>query len=172
MRMMLGVAVLFAISLSAAAADTVLPHNLATAKAGEWTLMKDIAGETPGELARYSVAEVRGDGDDKVVVMRRERFGDDGEVAETRDFEINAARYAQRMAGLEDKAKQVSREKMKVKGRELSVFAVTWDHEGDDGETSEMKLWLSPDVPVGGLVKSWSSNPAFPAAELVDFGRE
>lgn len=172
MRMMLSVAVLVVVSLSCAAADTALPRNLATAEVGEWTLMKDIAGETRGETTRYSVVEVRGDGEDKVVVLRRERYGDDNTVVETRDLDIPVARYSQRLADLEGKAKQVSRENLTVKEEEVPVYAVTWDHVGEDGESQEIKLWLSPSVPVGGLVKSWSSDPAFPAAELVDYGRD
>lgn len=172
MRRMLGVLSVFLLStLTVAAADGFVPNRLAQAKVGEWTLMRHISGEHAGELIRFIVADRKGTGDDAVVVLRRERLDENGEVADEREFELNLEKLSQRMAGIEDKAKQTSRERMTVKDKEMVVYAITWDQESRrDGNTYEMKMWVSEEVPVGGMVKNWSENPRFPASELVDYG--
>ena len=144
-----------------------IPNRLPMAETGEWLLLRVVSGEKAGELVRFSVCETRGDGDDRVVVMRMEKLDQDGSISESRDIESPVARHAERLAELEAKAKQISRERMTVKDREITVVAVTWD---DDEGSREFKLWVSGELPIGGVVKSWSSDPDFPAAELVDYG--
>lgn len=167
MRGLLTALLLALASVGAVAAAGELPNRMDKVKAGEWLLVKDVSGSRAGELTKFTVAEVKGAGADKVVVMKIERFGPDEKVQETRDVEIPVARYAERMAGLEAKAKQIGKERLTIKGKEIPVATVTWD---DDKEPREFKLWLSEDLPIGGLAKSWSSDPEFPAAELVDYG--
>jgi len=148
------------------AAEGVIPRRLAEAKAGEWVLLRDVSGENAGETIKFTVVEIK-DGEDKVVSMRSERYGEDGTVIETKDFEFPLSKYLERTEKLEDKAKQIGRERLTVKDKEIAVTAVSWD---DEEETREYKLWISEDIPVGGIVKTWSSDPDFPAAELIDFG--
>lgn len=172
MRNMLLVLPMFLLSvLAAGAADGFVPNRLAQAKVGEWTLMRNVAGEHAGELTRFIVVERKGSGADAAVVLRRERLDERGEVSDERQFDINLDKLAERMAGIEEKAKQVSRERMTVKDKDMVVYAITWDHESKrDGKTYEMKMWVSEEVPVGGMVKNWSENPRFPSSELVDYG--
>lgn len=160
MKIMMTFALAFAVALSAAAGD--IPSRLGRAKAGEWVEMRNTAGDNAGEKVRISVAEVKGEGDDAVVVLKMEPS-----EGESRTIELPIARHKARMADLEEKAKQVSRERLTVKGKEISVYAVVWD---DEENNREFKLWLSEDIPVGGIVKSWSSDPDVPAGEVVDFG--
>lgn len=169
-RFALIVPLLLAFAVGASAADRMLPNHLVNAKPGEWVVMRDIAGDNAGEFSRFIILERKGEGDDAVVTMRRERLNEAGEVTESRDFDINLARHAKRLAELEDKAKQISREHITINDKTYNVYAVTWDHEGKDGQVSEMKMWVSDEIPGGGMVKIWSSNPNFPAAELVDSG--
>ncbi|MCL2000870.1 MAG: hypothetical protein FWG74_05505 [Planctomycetes bacterium] len=166
MRGIMTVFALTMLTVGAVAADGSLPNRLDQVKAGEWLLLKDVSGARIGELTKFSVSEVKGEGADKVVVMTIDRYHDE-KIEETRDIEIPVSRYAERMAGLEARAKQIGRERLTIKDREIVVVTVTWD---DDREPREIKLWLSDELPIGGLAKSWSSDPDFPAAELVDYG--
>lgn len=168
MRKFLLPVLLFAVCLSAAAADVALPGRLKKAKVGEWLIMRDVSGADAGERMRISVAEVR-EGAPKVVVLKRERLGDDGSVLESKDMEIDMDRYAERIAGMEEKAKQISRERLTVKDKEFTVYAISWDDE-NDGETREFKVWVSEDLPVNGMAKFWCSDPEMPSAEVIDYG--
>lgn len=152
---------------SAAAADGDLPNRLEKAKAGEWLLFRNVSGERDDRLTKYSIVEVKGEGDDKVVVLRIEHLGAEGEATESRDVEINMAKYRERRAGILDRAKQISSERLTIKDKEMPVTAVIIDSE--DGK-SEFKFWVSADLPVNGLVKTWSSDPEFHAIELIDYG--
>ena len=152
---------------AANAADDAIPHRLARAKVGEWVLLRDVSGDRAGETTKFSVTEVKGSGDEAIVVLKKEEFDRDGKAADTKDIEIPIARYNTRIAGLEDKAKQISRERLMVKDKEITVVAVTWD---DEENSRELKIWVSDEIPTGGIVKTWSSDPEFPAFELIDYG--
>lgn len=170
-RIALMAAFLSALALPAPAADK-LTMPLLTAKVGEWTVHRDVSGDKTGEMTRYKLVDRSGSGDDEAVTIRREVLGDDGKALEMRDIQINLARYKQRVQGLEEKAKQISFERMQVKDREVETVAVTWDQDSEDGQSREFKIWTSKDVPLGGMVRFWCSDPAFPATELVDYGWE
>lgn len=152
---------------AAAAADGDLPNRLEKAKVGEWLLFRDVSGDRNGELSKYSIIDVKGEGDAKTVVMRIEHLGPENEVVESRDVEIVLKQYNERRAGIMDRAKQIGRERLMVKDVEMPVTAVTIDSE-DGGR--EFKFWVSTDLPVSGLVKTWSSDPGFRAIEIVDYG--
>lgn len=151
----------------AVSAEGAIPNRMGLVKPGEWLLMQEVAGPNAGDRVKFEAVEVRGSGADAVVVIRGQRFSG-GEETESREIEIPVARYGQRLAELEDKAKQISRERLVVKDAEITVFAVSWDDEAE--EPHEFKIWVSRDVPLGGIVKSWSSDPEFPAAEIIDYG--
>lgn len=157
-----------ALSLAGAAlaGESVVPFRLPDAKVGEWTLFLNTSGERTGEQARFSVKEVKG-GDDKVVVILYERFDASGQPIEERDIELNIADMKKHSQDLEDKAKQISRERLAIKDKEITVWAISWD---DEENNREFKVWISGELPVGGLAKSWSSDPNIPAAELIDYG--
>lgn len=168
-KSLIAVAAFLALSMfvAAGAADYVIPNRLAKAVAGEWTLMQTVAGDHMGEKIRFSVKSVIGVGEDAVVLIANERLDADGAVAEVDEVEVPLSRYAAKLRELEDNAKQVSRERLTIGDAAYTVYAVTWD---DEESGREMKIWISDDIPVGGLMKSWSSDAAFPAVELVDFG--
>ena len=171
MRRIVLSAVLAIVCSAAVAADSAVPNRLPQAKAGEWVLMVDITGENAGEKMKVSVVEVR-EGTPKVVVLRRDRIAADGTSTQEGVLELNLDRYAERMAGLEEKAKQVSRERLTIKDREFTVQAISWD--GDtpdaDGKPREFKMWLTEELPIGGMAKFWSSDPEVPSIEVIDYG--
>lgn len=155
---------IFALALTGLALGVEMPDRLPKAKAGEWVVMQDVSGSGSGGKATITVAEVRGSGTDAVVVLKIDRDG-----GESRTIEIPMSGHDARRAELLDKAKQISQERMTVKGREFPVTAISWDDTKDDTHR-EFKLWLSDEIPVMGMVKSWSSDPDVPAGEVVDFG--
>ena len=152
----------------AASAESAIPSRLDKAKAGEWVVMRDISVGGEEEIMRISVSAVR-EGNPKVVVLKRERLAPDGSVEESKEMELDLDSYAERVRGLEDKAKQISRERLTVKDKELTVYAVSWDDERDD-VVREFKIWVSEDLPIGGIAKFWCSDPEMPSAEVVDYG--
>lgn len=154
----------------AAAADGAIPNRLGKAKVGEWAMLQNVAGDDIGRKTKVSVIEVK----DGVVVIKRELFNADGTPDEVIQHEIPLERYNARLADLEGKAKQISRERLTVKDKEFSVVAVSWDGDaGEDGAPApEFKIWVSADLPIGGIAKIWSSSPDFPAADVVDYGFE
>lgn len=165
---------LFAFIAAAAAAGAafpgegrLLPYCLDDAKVGEWVVMKNIS--EPGETVRSAVV-ARGTGDDgETVTISREVTDADGGVADRKERTIRLSRYRERIAGLEEKAVRVTRERMDFKDRPITVFIV----EVVDEETGrEVKIWLSNDIPVSGVVRMWSSDPEFPTYELEDFGTD
>ncbi len=157
-------------SAIAMAGDYVLPNRMADVKVGEWVILSETSGPSMGDRERFTVVEIKGEDEFKTVVVRRERIADDGSVTEQNDLEINLARFQDRLHEMEDKAKQVSRERMVVDNRDLALWSVSWERENEDGEMHEYKMWVSEDLPVGGLYKTWSSDPNFPALELMDCG--
>lgn len=153
------------LTLAASAADGSIPNRMDKVKAGEWVMMLNVSGAEAGEKIKVSVAEVK----DGAVVIKRETFNADGSSGEVEQREIALSRYNERLSELEGKAKQISRERLTVKDKELSVVAVTWDREAE-GETHEFKIWVSEELPIGGIAKTWSSDQEFPAAEVIDYG--
>ena len=145
-----------------------IPNRLPRARVGEWLLFRDVSGERSGEYTRFSIVDSRGEDDDKVLVLRIEKLAgaeDDGD--DVRDIEIKPAGFTERVAELEKKATHITPGTLTVKDSEMAVVEVVFN---DDDEDREFHLWISESAPIGGLVKTWCSDPEFPAAELVDYG--
>ncbi|MCD7896824.1 MAG: hypothetical protein LUG50_09150 [Planctomycetaceae bacterium] len=158
-----------AVATTAAAVDgPEIPNRLPQAKAGEWVLMQGTSGDNMGVRNRVTVTAVK----DGVVSLKRERLAPDGTVEETNAFDLNLERMASRNADLREHATAINTETIFVKDKEFSVVAVSWkgDPAEDGSGEREFKIWLSPDLPVGGLAKTWSSDHDFPSSEIVDYG--
>lgn len=166
-KILLTLAAIAVLSVAASAADGSIPNRMDKAKAGEWVMMQNVAGDGAGTKTKVSVTEVK----DGVVFIKREIFDRDGNPEEVFQHEIPLDRYAARLAELEGKAKQISRERLTVKDKELSVVAISWDGDPEDGKPDrEFKIWVSEELPMGGIAKTWSSDHDFPAAEVIDYG--
>lgn len=165
---LLAFAALAMFAAQAVAADGAIVNRLDKAKVGEWVMMQDVSGDSVGEKTKVEVIAVR----DGMVVIKREHYDENGAVSDSKEHEIKLDRYAQRMADLQEKAKQISRERLTVKDKEMTVQAVSWDDEDPDDADArrEFKIWVSEDLPIGGIAKTWSSDPGFPAAEVIDYG--
>jgi hypothetical protein len=145
-----------------------IPNRLPQARVGEWLLFQDVSGERSGEYTRFSIVDIKGEGDDKVLILRIEKLaGAEDGGDDVRDIEIRPSGFAGRIAELEKKATQITRGALTVRDSELDVVEVAFT---DDDGVREFRLWVSDSAPIGGLVKTWCSDPDFPAAELVDYG--
>ncbi len=134
---------------------------------GEWALMEDVSGDAV-ERTKFTLLRIDGES----FTVKREHMDESGAVVETMEHTVSFADYNKRLEGMAARAKEVTREFVIVKDREIPVTAVhiVSDTKDGNGDDREFKLWISDEIPLGGLAKTWSSDPAFPSAEVVDFG--
>lgn len=150
-----------------AANFNLVPNRLAGAMPGEWVLLANV--EETGDRVKVSVVGRECEGREKIIVVKREHMDADGNVTETKEHRVNLTRYQDRLDRLDERANRISREKMTIDERTITVYVVEWEDTEND---REMKLWLSYDIPVGGVVRIWNSDPEFPTYELVEYGTE
>lgn len=159
-------AAVFCLAAAALAAEyNLVPNRLSSAKAGEWVLLSNLSD--PSEKVKISVVSRECEGNEPVVVVRRERLDAEGKAADTMERRVRLSRYQDRLDKLDQKADRISREKMTINDRLITVYVIEWE---DQEKDREVKVWLSNDIPVGGFVRIWSSDPNFPTYELVDYG--
>ncbi len=156
------------LSASAAVAADCIPNRICLAKTGEWVLMTDVSGEESGEQTKVTLTAVGAES----FTVKREHIAADGTVAETIDTTITLADYNRRMNEMAARAKSVTDEFVVIGDTEYPVVAVhiLSDKPDANGNPREFKVWISDKLPIGGIAKTWSSDPAFPSAEVVDFG--
>jgi hypothetical protein len=159
-------AALFAAS-AATAADTV-PNRIAQAKAGEWVLMEDVSGEESGELTKVTLIAI----DAESFTVLREHIDAEGNVVESKEHVVKLADYNRRMDGMAARAKEITSEFVFIGEKEYPVTAVhiVSETKDENGAEREFKIWISEELPIGGVAKTWSSDVDFPSAEVVDFG--
>lgn len=159
---------LLTLAFAASAAEfNLVPNRLAAANPGEWATLGNLSD--PGELVKVSVVDKVCENGEWVLGIKREYIDAEGKVVETKDRRVRMSRYQERLDKLDQRANRISRERMTINGRDITVYVVEWEDEEND---REIKIWLSHDIPVGGFVRIWSSDPDFPTYEIVDFGTE
>ena len=164
--LMLLAAVFCLASASLAAEFNLVPNRLARAKAGEWVILANLSD--PDEKVKISVVGVECEDAEQVVVIMRQNLDVDGNVVgEGTERRVKMSGYQERLDKLDQKAHRVSRERTSFNDRDITVYVVEWEVEEED---REIKIWLSYDIPVGGFVRIWSSDPDFHTYELVDYG--
>lgn len=151
-----------------AAVAVDIPNRIASAKVGEWVLMEDVSGEESGEATKVTLTAVDGEG----FTVLRETIDADGAVVETKEDTVSFADYNKRMEGMAARAEEITEEFVFIGGKEYPVVAVRViaGEKDENGNDREFKVWISPDLPIGGVAKTWSSDVNFPSAEVVDFG--
>ncbi|MDR0362948.1 MAG: hypothetical protein LBJ46_09760 [Planctomycetota bacterium] len=150
-----------------AAEPNPLPNKFLTAQPGEWIIVGDI--ENPGETTRLSIIARGVEGGEDYVLLRREKFDADGNVVEKKDHRVKMKRYQERLDRINERAYRITREKIGFQDEEITVYTAEWESERIDGE---LKIWISPDIPVSGFFRLWSSDPDFPTYELIEYGRD
>ncbi len=155
--------------LFAAAARAVdIPNPLADAVPGEWVLMEDVSGEETGERTKVTLTAI----DAERFTICLEHIDADGAVVERNEHTFPLAEHNRRMAEMAANAKETAEDFVFIGDAEyptVSVHVVTDDKDAD-GNAREFKLWISDSLPIGGLAKTWSSDPKLPDAEVIDFG--
>lgn len=152
----------------ASSGGIAIPNPLADAKAGEWVLMEDVSGEESGEAIKVTLVAV----DDASVTMRIEDIDADGVVAATREHVIPRAFFDKGREDMRKNLIEVTDDFVVIKGKEYPVVAVRYTAHipARGGDPVEFKMWISDEIPVTGIAKSWSSDVKFSAGEVVDFG--
>ena len=150
---------------SVAAEFNLVPNPLTKAKVGEWVLLSNLS--VPGETVKITVVGRVCEENQQVIVLKREHIDAEGKVGETLERRVKLSSYQDRLDKLDQKADRISREKMLVKDRNITVYVIEWQ---DTEHDRDVKVWLSNDIPVGGFVRIWSSDPEFPTYEILDFG--
>lgn len=167
-KYMFAVIVLLGLAGAASAANfNLVPNALRYAKVGEWVLLQNV--ENPKDQVKVSIISRECEGSEGVVVIKREEYAEDGTVADVKERRIKMSRYQERLDKLDQRADRISREKMTIADREITVYVIEWE---DTEKDREIKIWLSYDIPAGGFVRIWSSDPEFPTYELVEYGNE
>lgn len=156
-----------AIGSAVVAADTV-PNRIGKAKAGEWVLMEDVSGDDSGELTKVTLLRIDGES----FTVKREHIDASGAVVETKEHEVKLDAYNKRREDMLARAKEVTSDFVVIKDRQYPVTAIhiVSDTKDEAGNAREFKVWVSDDLPIGGVAKTWSSDVKFPSAEVVDFG--
>ncbi|MCD8139669.1 MAG: hypothetical protein LUE17_07815 [Planctomycetaceae bacterium] len=151
----------------AMAADATIPNRFDQVKPGEWIVMQDVSGgDRAGERNRISVVSVA----DGVITIRREHYAADGSLIETKEHALDIARITERQAALQTRATSITPGFITVKDKEIPVVAVAFKGENGEDADREYMIWVSADLPLGGLAKTWCSDAEFPQAEVVDYG--
>ena len=85
---------------------------------------------------------------------------------------MSKADMRERSAGLRQRATSIEPGFVMIKDREIPVVAVSFSGDGKDGSGAnrEFIIWLSNEIPAGGIAKTWCSDADFPQAEVIDFG--
>ena len=166
-RTLILLAAVFCLASAGLAAEfNLVPNRLARTKAGEWVILANLSN--PDEKVKISVTGVECEGAEQVVVIVRQNLdADDNAVGEGVERRVKMSGYQDRLDKLDQRAHRISREKTSFNDRDITVYVVEWE---DEEEDREIKIWLSYDIPVGGFVRIWSSDPDFHTYELVDYG--
>lgn len=146
---------------AAEAGAPAIPNRAGLIKPGEWVLMRHITPGGAEETSKATVTAVEGG----TVTLTHEVFGADGEVLESNERTMNAAEMGARVDAIAKSAGSVTAETLMVKDAEIPVVVVNWT-----GNGQEFKAWISPDIPVTGLAKFWTSDANIPGAEIIDYG--
>ena len=153
---------------SAAIAADAVPNRIAKAKVGEWVLMQDVSGDDSGELTKVTLLAIDGDS----FTVKREHIDAAGAVVESKEHVVKLDAYNKRMADMAARAKETTQEFVVIKDKQYPVTAVyvISETKDADGNDREFKIWLSEELPIGGVAKTWSSDVKLPSAEVIDFG--
>lgn len=150
-----------------------VPYPLEDAKVGEWAqyntqmAYEDDRGRRRELQSLMKVVAVDGEGDEKKVTI------------EVGLIEGNMVRRSEKnVLGVKDIDKVISearevtitRENISVNGKSFNAHVVSLTHSRGEMAKSEMKLYLSNEVPVEGIIKLVSSDSPVPIMELVDYG--
>lgn len=159
-------ACVFAVSLTAAAVDTsAVPSRAADIRPGEWIILQDTSGHS-SDTNKITVLERNGD----VLKLRREHYDSDGNLLETSTNDMDLSKYAQRAADVKSKALDVTEEFMMIDDQGHEMVGLLWEDTDKSGEKHQYKVLVSPNIPITGVARYWSSNPESPVGDVIGYG--
>lgn len=156
-------------AVSAAAVDTSsVPDRIESIRPGEWVILQDTSGESK-DTNKITVMDRKGD----VVSLRREHYDENGTLVEVKDSEMNLSKYAQYAKNIKGKAVEVTDEFILIDDQGHEVVGMLWeDQDKNTGEKHQYKVLVSPNLPISGVARFWTSNPNAPTADVIAYGFE
>ncbi len=138
------------LTCSAALADDdaqMVPNRLATAQVGEWASYQ----LQSGYIQKHTVTKRDGSGPDAMVTVLVENYYDD-ELVDSREITQEAGEPMHLAEAPEGSEIDVDIETMTILGRSMQVWSIEIDYDDD----KDVEWYISPDVPVFGLIKQES----------------
>ena len=149
--------VVMAIAAVARAGEEGIPNRLAAAKVGEWVLYKIPGGYTQ----KQTVVKREGDGAAAKVTVRVDNIYE-GQVANSHEMTDTAGTSFAPLPPTDSGVKlSVSKEKITVKGKTIDAVKL-------DKDNGESVWYLSPEIPVYGVIKVISHGSE--TCDLIDYG--
>lgn len=164
------IAVLMTLCLIATAASAIdaasVPNRTPKIQPGEWILLQDTSGETT-DTNKITVLDRTGD----IVTLRREHFDENGALIDTSESTMDLAKYNQYAQGIKAKATDVTEEFIVIDDVGHDVYGLLWEGESKNtGEKHQYKVLVSPDLPIAGVARFWTSDPDSPTADVIGYG--
>ena len=142
------------------------PDRLPKAKAGEWVMFKLMGGMQQ----KQTITDIKGSGDDMEVTIKTEVIMN-GATASTAEQTIKVGEMKKMQADAKAQADAsgakvaYSNETVEVKGKKFDAVVVTTEVQGMTAKT-----YMSDEMPVGGIIKMYTTGMAEPVMEVIDFG--
>lgn len=155
------------VAASAVAVDaSSVPSRLDKIQPGEWIILQDTSGDST-DTNKITVTARNGN----IVKLRREHYDADGKLVETTEHDFDIAKYAARSADVKSKALEITEEFMMIDEEGHDVFGILWeDNDKKTGEKHQYKVLVSPNLPLAGIARFWTSNPNTPTADVIGYG--
>lgn len=168
MHKVIAALIVFCITAVTAAAVDVssIPNRTRQIQPGEWILLQDTSGEST-DTNKITVLDRNGD----IIKLRREHYDDNGVLINSTESEMDLAKYDQRANDIKAKAIGVTEEFMMIGDTGHEVYGLLWENaDKNTGEKHQYKVLVSPDLPIAGVARFWTSNPNSPTADVIGFG--
>ncbi|MCD8349790.1 MAG: hypothetical protein LUC93_04180 [Planctomycetaceae bacterium] len=139
-----------------------IPDTTKNAKVGQWATYSTAAGMSQ----KQTITEITGEGDDRVFTVRLDIMMGDNVIQSTDTVTSLRESKAQQAAAMEaDPDVKITDVKVNAAGKEIDAVLVEFVAGG-----ITTKMYMSEEIPVGGIVKIESSAMAQPLMEITGYG--
>lgn len=156
-------ALLFLMTCVAQAADfSKIPDTTKNVKKGQWVSYKTMGGGSQ----KQTITDVTGTGDDREITFTIEMNMNGMSIpAQEQKISIKDSKAAQEKAWKEAPDTKITEDKITVNGKDFNVVIVETAQDG-----ASVKIYMSEEVPVTGIVKMEMSAMPEPLMVLDSFG--
>lgn len=166
MRTVTAFLMMLALTAAVAADTSKVPDRMDKIQPGEWIILQDTSGEST-DTNKITVLARNGD----TLKLRREHYDSNGNLLETKDSDFDIAKYNKRADDIKSKALEVTEEFLMIDDQGHEVVGLLWeDNDKTTGQKHQYKVLVSPNIPITGVARYWSSNPDSPTADIIDYG--